>query len=344
MLRLLPAFALCAWAVTVTGMTPAAPVPHIPDPSDEGERALVRGKRFLARGRVDLFVAATAAWPLKPDDPNMWEPAAELDRTLVERSKLERDCKPQDTPSSYKDFATFLDRARPEFKRSTETYFRPDPMNRIPPLTLFRELVQAPGVVDPRGIFGCLILSQGDVQVGTGISSSVVFANGSVTAQNLLQSVVVVCDGDVTVIGRLICRSVVVARGNITAPSAGTGVLIAGGKVEVENKKALTDKNPDCIRENQTEMFGLTFFELSQLGLKVKAAGNGLTVDAVVPRSAAAKAGLQPGDVILEAKDKKPADAEGLRRLLRDALALGEPTVKVKRGAETHLLKLALPD
>jgi hypothetical protein len=338
----MPAVALFACLVAAA-VAPAAPVPHVPDPSDAGERALARGKRFAARGQVDLFVAATAGWPLKADDANMWEPAADLGRTLVERANLARECQPQGTPSSYKDFATYLSRVRPEFKRSTEAYVRPDPMQRTPPVTSFGELIQAPGVVEHKGVVDSLILSQGDVQAGTGISSSVVFANGDVTARTILQSVVLVCDGDVTVTGRFICQSVVVARGNITAPQAGTSVLIAGGKVDVENKKALTDKNPGCIREGQSELLGLTFFELSRVGLKVKAAGGGLTVEAVAPHSPAEKAGLQPGDVVVEAKDKKPADAEALRRLLRDALAVGDATVKVRRGDETLLLRLVLP-
>jgi hypothetical protein len=341
MLRLLPV-ALLVWVVAVAGT--AAPVPMTPVPSDEGERVLARGKRFAARGQIDLFVAATAAWKLKADDLHMWEPAVDLGRDLIKRAELRADDKPLRTPSSYKDFATFVDRNKLGFKRMSETYFRPDPDKAIPPIPFYREAIQAPGVVDPTGIAYCLILSQGDVQGGLGISASVVFANGDVTVQNLLQDVVIVCDGDVTVAGRLICQAVIVARGNISAPSAAACVLVAGGKVAVENKKAIKDRNPNCILENQSKMLGLTFFELAQVGLKVKAADKTVTVDAITARSGAEKAGLKAGDVVVEAHGKKPTDAESLRRLLRDALAVGDATVKVQRGNESLLLKLVLPD
>jgi S1-C subfamily serine protease len=342
MSRLILLVTLSAFALGVAG-TWAAPVP-----SDEGERVLARGKRFAARGQIDLFVAATAAWKLKADDVRLWEPAADLGRDLIKRAHLkgakgERQ-DPQRTPSSYKDFATFVDRRKPSFKRMNETYIRPDPEKAMPPVFDDPEVIQAPGVVGPTGIDGCLILSQGDVQAGFGITDSVVFANGDVTTQNLLQDVVIVCDGDVTVPGRLIASAVVVARGNITAPSAATVVLIAGGKVEVKNKKALLEGDPNCILENQSKMLGLTFFELAQVGLKVKAADKTVAVDAVTARSAAEKAGLKPGDVVVEANGKKPTDAESLRRLLRDALAVGDATIKVQRGTDALTLKLVLPD
>jgi hypothetical protein len=335
-------FALVLLALTAAAC--AAPVPPTPVPSDEGERVLARGRRFAARGRIDLFVAATAAWKLKDDDLRMWEPAADLGRGLIEKAEMKGDRKPQETPSPYKDFATFATRFQTTFKRTSETYFRTDPTKAPAPTVFSNDAIQAPGVVDPAGITYCLILPQGDVQTATGITSSVVFANGDVTAKTILQSVVLVCDGDVTVTDRSICRSVVVARGNITAPSAGTVVLIAGGKVAVGNKEAIRVRKIDTILENQSTALGVTFFELSQVGLKVKAAGSGLAVDEVAARSAAEKAGLRAGDVVLEAKDKKPADAEGLRRLLRDALAVGDATVKVRRGDEALLLTLILPD
>ena len=41
---------------------------------------------------------------------------------------------------------------------------------------------------------------------------------------------------------------------------------------------------------------------------------------------------------------KKPTDAESLRRLLRDALALGDAAVKLKRDTDTHSVKVALPE
>ena len=45
-----------------------------------------------------------------------------------------------------------------------------------------------------------------------------------------------------------------------------------------------------------------------------------------------------------EVNGKKPTDAESLRRLLRDALAIGDATVKLQRGEKTEVVKVSLPE
>jgi hypothetical protein len=315
-----------------------------PGPTDEQERLLARGKRFAERGQVDLLVTVTAAWRLKADDLRMWEPAADLGRKLIEKAEMaERDRQPQDTPSSCKDFATFLDRFKPQFKRLDETYFRPDPDKADPPVPGYDEMIQAPGVVDPKGIDYCLVLSRGSVQTERGIQHSVVFANGDVVARTIIQSAVIVCDGDVAVVERHIGRSVIVARGNITAKWGASNIaLMAGGKVEFENKKIM--KGYHLIVEGKPNTLGITFFELARIGLDVKAVDKTVTVEKVAAKSASEKAGIKAGDVILDVGGKKPADAESLRRLLRDALAIGDATVKIQRGDKTETVKVALPE
>jgi hypothetical protein len=330
---------LTACAGAVAGTAPAAPVPI---PTDEQDRLLARGKKFAERGEVDLFVAATAVWKLKADDLRIWGPAAILGRKLIERAEMTGDRKPQDTPSTYKDFAAFVDHWKPGFKRLDETYFRPDPAKADPPVAFYREAIQAPGVVDATGICNCLILSRDSVQAGRGIQHSVVFANGNVVARTIMQSTVIVCDGDVDVAEGRIGRSVIVARGNITAKSAGTIALMAGGKVEFENKKTL--KGYHLIVEGKPNTLSVTFFELAGIGLDVKAADQTVTVTKVTAGSACEKAGLKIGDTILDVGGKKPTDAESLRRLLRDALAIGDATVKIQRGDKTETVKVVLPE
>jgi hypothetical protein len=346
MSRSIPAVALIMCAIiVVAGMTPAAPVPQPKVPADEQEWLLARSKNFAEQGRIDLFVVATAALKLKTDDLRLWEPAADVGRKLIEKAEMKGDRKPQDTPSSFKDFATYLEDWKPTFTRTDETYFRPDPDKAIPPRAFYYEVIQAPGVVDPGGIASCLILSRGGVQAGTGIAASVVFANGDVTARTIMQSVIIVCDGDVTVAERQIGRSVIVARGNITAPAAGTVTLMAGGKVTLEHKPVNRGGGPpSLIMEKQSKMLGVTFFELATVGLEVKAAEKVVGVANVAARSAAQKAGLKAGDAILEVGGKKPDSAESLRRLLRDALAVGDATVKVRRGRDTLSVKMSLPE
>ena len=341
MSRSIPAVVLIACAVAAA-TAPAAPVPN-PVPTDEQGRLRARGKRFAERGQIDLFVACATRWKVKADDRRLWEPAADLGRRLIEKAEMPGGRVPQDTPSSYKDFAAFVDRWKPEFTRRDEAYFRPDP-DEAPAPVPYEEVIQAPGVVSPVGVAHCLILSQGSVQAGRGIQHSVVFANGDVAARTNMNSVVIVCDGDVTSAEGQITSSVVVARGNITAKSAATVVVMAGGKVALENKDALKRKGFGVISENAPNTLGIKFFELSSVGLEVKAADKAVTVEKVAAKSEAEKAGVKAGDVILEVGEKKPADAESLRRLLRDALAVGDATVKVKRGNDTLSVTLKLSD
>jgi S1-C subfamily serine protease len=50
------------------------------------------------------------------------------------------------------------------------------------------------------------------------------------------------------------------------------------------------------------------------------------------------------GDIIAEVNGKKPEAAESLRRLLRDALAVGDATVKLNRGGKSVTVKVSLPE
>jgi S1-C subfamily serine protease len=137
-----------------------------------------------------------------------------------------------------------------------------------------------------------------------------------------------------------------VARGNITAEAASRSVLMAGGKVTLERKPVNRGKNPpSVILEKEPNPLGfITFFELHRIGLEVKVADGVVRVAKVAPGFASAKAGLKVGDVVLDVGGKKPTDAETLRRLLRDALAIGDATVKLKRGNDTLTVKLTLPE
>ena len=307
---------------------------------------LPRGQRFAEQGQVDLFVAATAVWDLRPDDDRLWEPAVDFGRRLIEKADMKGDRKPHNCPSSYKDFATYLERCKLRFKRFDELYTRGDPRDADPPVLNFKEAIQAPGMVSSTGITSNLIVSRGSVQTEKGIHQSVVFANGDVTAPGGLYSSVLVCDGDVTVANRDVTQVLVVARGNITVKGfAARAVLVAGGKVTIGEPQKVPPEDFNVFRENESNPLGyVTFFELHRVGLEVKAADGAVTVAKVAAGSACEKAGLKVGDVILEAGGKKPADAEALRRLLRDALAVGDANLKLKRSDKIETVKVVLPE
>lgn len=140
------------------------------------------------------------------------------------------------------------------------------------------------------------------------------------------------------------------ARGNITAAGgADTSVLMAGGKVtlgkERVTKKMAENGHYNVIVEGEPNTLDLTFFELlDTLGVLVKAESGAVTVTNYKRRGAFAAVGVEIGDVITGVNGKKPESAESLRRLLRDALAVGDVTLTVRRGDKTETLKVVLPD
>jgi hypothetical protein len=309
---------------------------------------LPRGQRFAQQDRVDLFVAATAVWDLKPDDSRLWEPAVDMGRRLLERAdmkgarKLQKDC-----PSAYNDCASYLRSISPQFTRLDVLYHRPDRKKQNPPRLNQPEAIQSPGVVDPSSICDSLIISRGNVQTEFGIMYSVVLANGDVTARTVMSNIVIVCDGDVNLTDNHVTASLIVARGNITIKgTAVRSVLMAGGKVKLGEKPSDNGipEHFTVIKENEPNTLGVVFFELTTVGVEVKVADNAVRVSTVAEGKPFAKAGIRTGDTITEVNGKKPDSAESLRRLLRDALALGDATVTLRRGEKTETVKVSLPE
>jgi hypothetical protein len=305
-------------------------------------KRLPRGEGFANEGRIDLFVAATAVWDLKPDDSRLWVPAVDLGRRLIAKADMGDERKPEFGPSSTRDYASYLKRITPQFTRLDEAYVRES-------MLLRSELIQAGGVEIPGGINNSLIVSRGGAKTRTAIQHSVVFANGDVTAMTALNSVVIVCDGNVNLTDRFANNALIVARGDITLGGGATAsVLLAGGKVTgAGNRKSRLTYN--VIKENTTEMLGIKFFELSALGLKVKVIDKNLELAAISSdkrffRAGFHEAGVKEGDVFVDVNGKKPDSVESLRRLLRDALAIGDATVKLKRGDKTMTVKVTLPE
>lgn len=310
-------------------------------------RCLPRGQRFADKGRIDLFVAATAVWKLKPDDPRLWEPAQDLGRRLIGKAEMTGDRKPQNCPSSFKDFATYKRLTPPQFTRVDDVYQRQDPQEESPPKLFILEAIQAAGVVDLGGINHNLIVSRGKVYTDSAIQASVVFANGDVTARNGLIHGVIVCDGDVTITDNQITVGLIVARGSITAKfGADRSVLIAGGTVTIgKPREGVAEGRENVIKENEIKPLGyITFFELATIGVEAKVVGKAMQVTAVAADKQFAAAGVKVGDIVVDVNGKKPDSPESLRRLLRDALAIGDAAVKLQRGDKVITAKVSLPE
>jgi membrane-associated protease RseP (regulator of RpoE activity) len=159
----------------------------------------------------------------------------------------------------------------------------------------------------------------------------------------------VICDGDIRV-GENMIKNLIIARGNISVEGWGyLNTLIVGGTVTfkkplpLEPGQKLPKDRESAIEEHVRKPLGyITFFELSTVGVEVKVADTAVSVAKVAEGKPFAKAGVKVGDVVAEVNGKKPDSAESLRRLLRDALALGDVTLK--RGEKTETVKVSLPE
>jgi hypothetical protein len=306
---------------------------------------LPRVERFAKRGQVDLYVAATAATKLKAKDDRLWLPALEISGRAATKAGLKGDFLPNG-PLWTKDFPAYrknvihdkMTRTEGVFTRGEKDYF------------VFRGAVLAAGVDEPHSFEG-LIVSRRAVHVRKSLSNSLVIVTGDVIVRESLGKTAVICDGNVHV-GLGMGSCFVIARGDVTVEGASNlNTVIAGGKVTLKNPITQTEASKlqydmeDRVLSNATRPLGfITFFELSTVGIEVSAVDKAVKVAAIERGKPFDHAGVWVGDVITEVNGMRPDSAESLRRLLRDALAIGDAAVKLQRGEKTVTVKVALPE
>jgi hypothetical protein len=235
-------------------------------------------------------------------------------------------------------FAEYVKEFRPKLIRFNEPY-RPESKDGG-----WRVAVIAPGVETPGAILDSVILCRGTLVSGATTQRSVIFANGDVISKNEIRHCVIVSDGDVTASGMSHC-ALIIARGNIKLEFATDTTLIAGGKVIFKTPIPPELDLGLVNKENISNPLNfVTFFELSTVGVEAKAADKAVQITAVANGKSFASAGVRVGDIVAEVNGQKPDSPEALRRLLRDALAVGDATLKLQRGDKTETVKVSLPE
>lgn len=301
---------------------------------------LTRGPRFAKQGRFDLYVASTATTDFKTEDPRLWEPALDLGRRLIAKAEMTGDRRPHGCPALCKDFPAYRASRFPRLIRTDGVYARSEKDTLI----LFGA-IQAAGVAEPQSMHA-LIVSRGPVGAKGVIRQSLVLATGDVTSGDDMSDSVVICDGDVRVGGHM-GTCLVIARRKITIGGrADACTLIAGETITIiKPPERAIEGFENIIKEKETNPLGyITFFELSTVGVEAKAAEKVVKVTSITDGKPFANAGVRVGDIILEVNGKKPDSPESLRRLLRDALAIGDATLKLQRGDKTETVKVSLPE
>ena len=200
--------------------------------------------------------------------------------------------------------------------------------------------------VDMRKSCRGLIISRGPVRGPGELENSLVIATGDVDIAGMGKSAII-CDGDVHLSGIECC--LIIARGNVVVDGHSLqNTIIAGGTVTLAKPSLSVTPRLD-IRDHlqsgvKRPLDFITFFELSTVGVEVEREGRAVQVTSIIDDKPFAEAGVRVGDIITAVNGKKPDSAESLRRLLRDALAIGDATVQLKRGEKTVTVKVTLPE
>jgi hypothetical protein len=303
---------------------------------------LPRGERFAKRGQIDLYVASTAASEWKADDDRLWVPAFEIGRTAIAKAGLKGDYRPNSGPmgAGVKDFAAFRKLIHNNFVRTDGVFVRGKKEHYV-----FRGAVLSAGVSEAQWLEG-LIVSRGPVNVQKGITNALILATGDVDCGENLHDAVVICDGDVRVRGTT--RSCfIVTRGKITVGKyAHESTFVTRETVLIEQPRKHIPKGLENVIQEKVvrPLDYITFFELSTVGVEAKAADGAVRVTAVAEGKPFADAGVRAGDVVASVNGKAPDSPESLRRLLRDALAVGDATITLSRGDKTETVKVSLPE
>jgi len=107
---------------------------------------------------------------------------------------------------------------------------------------------------------------------------------------------------------------------------------------EVLHKVAAADEAPDFVKfernQNQSKVI---------IGFGPRDTGSGITVDRITPGSAAEKAGLAVGDVLVELNNDPVTDLKALQRILRKLEPGKSYPMRVRRGEESQSLTV-VPD
>lgn len=333
-------------------------------------RRLSPAERLAVRGRADLLVAASAADEASRSDAQRWEPALQLGRALIQKAGLKGGRVPRDTPPTHPSYAAYQKSYNARTVRTNGVYERAP----VTPDNLFHsyypEAILCAGIKERYSTGSSLVLARGDVKVAGALGNSYLAVNGRVDVGNDVHSSIVVCDGPLSVEGS-VTNSLLIARGPITLAHSPVGsTVISGAEVHIKKPRPLPllpaapvlgppefAEALELVRLREAELIEafviencpqplgfVTFFELTEVGVEVAAVRGVVTIVAVKAGTAAAAAGIKAGDVVLGVGGKQPADAESLRCLLRDALALGDATVRLNRDAATVGATLKLPE
>ena len=166
----------------------------------------------------------------------------------------------------------------------------------------------AEDITTGHGIGGSLVVNGGKTKTATGSTVSIVIANGDVYWGGPAIASIIICDGNISVMG---------ARGSI---------LIARERIKIRSAVGTKD---NVIHENYSKGFShIRFFSVRDLGIQLAGGdGNQVGVINVDKDSLFGNAGFKVGDLIASINGEKITESEDARAMLRRGMADGNIVV-----------------
>ena len=302
---------------------------------------VLRGQVFASQGDVSLFVAAAVRWDVPAGDPRVWDVPLWLARDVTMPQRVGRWRPLGSPPWRVRDY---FKSSMPETVLTAGRYTPvPKPYGGQVATVVYPQAVIAGEFETAKLILKSVIVSR-KVTAPDGIQFSGLFCNSDLDPVTRIAGSVVVCDGDIR--AESVNYSLVIARGNIRIRrGVEDSILIAGGEIICDSPHAAKPNAGNTLESRESNPLGFVkFFELSRVGVEVTTTDKVVRLSTIAGGTAFAKAGAKAGDVVESVNGATPESAESLRRLLRDALAVGDATVKVKRGDTVHILRVVLPE
>jgi hypothetical protein len=204
------------------------------------------------------------------------------------------------------------------------------------------------GLTAPSYVNQCMVVSAGPVEIRSYLHTSVLLVNDSIKISNgYIRDSVVFCNGDLEVTDGYIWGSVVIATGNIRVKRYYIkDSVLESRHVSVHsysnntiylnlNKPATRDSREDKLVESkESPLRLLKFFDPASVGFEAKVVDGRIQVQKVAEGNVFARAGLRPGDQVLDIDGTKIETEQSFRKVLRRAIGEGEAVFKIHRGGQ----------
>jgi hypothetical protein len=187
-----------------------------------------------------------------------------------------------------------------------------------------------------RGTNGGVVVCDGDFEVRP--------EPNSVLPDNIIHSLIV-ANGNVLCPTTGVADSVILATGDIRVPEGAfitNSTIRAGGKIHLSRRSTVRESKLEESVADPTAPF--KFFELSRVGLEVRAAGNRVWVEKAEEKKPFAAAGIQKGDLVTAVDGKKAESYAGFRKQVRAAFVQGDCTLTVRRDGQTREIVVRFPE